>query len=156
DWLAENGVGAWLIPSEFMDVNYGEVLRRYLSHHVQLLQMHRFDPSDVQFADALVSSAVVIFRRRIPSEHHSVLISHGGSVAAPATGQRINLSTLRSTRKWSQLFTSGTVRNPDRRPLSTLFTIKRGIATGANDFFILPRRELARLEIDEQFVKPIL
>lgn len=157
DWLAENGIGVWLIPSEFMDVNYGEVLRRYFSHHVELLRMHRFDPSDVQFADALVSSAVVIFRRRRPSEHHTVLISHGGSVATPLTEQRINLSTLRSTRKWSQLFTSETIRSVDRRrPLSTLFTIKRGIATGANDFFILPRRELAGLGIDEQFVKPIL
>jgi hypothetical protein len=49
------------------------------------------------------------------------------------------------------------VRNLEsRRPLSSLFIIKRGIATGANDFFILPRRELARRGIDEQFVKPIL
>src|SRR5437764_11522392 len=61
NWLAENGIGAWLIPSEFMDVNYGEVFKRYLSHQVALLQVHRFDPTDVQFADALVSSAVVIF-----------------------------------------------------------------------------------------------
>jgi adenine-specific DNA-methyltransferase len=37
-----------------------------------------------------------------------------------------------------------------------LFTIKRGIATGANNFFILPRRELADHGIHERFVKPIL
>lgn len=157
NWLADDGIGAWLIPSEFMDVNYGEVLRHYLSHQVELLQMHRFDPSEVQFEDALVSSAVLIFRRRKPSELNTVLISRGGSVAAPTASSHVDLSTLRSSRKWSQLFTPGSGRSLDRRrPLSVLFSIKRGIATGANDFFILPRRELAQLEIDEQFVKPIL
>ena len=157
NWLAENGIGAWLIPSEFMDVNYGVVLKRYLSYQVTLLQVHRFDPTDVQFADALVSSAVVIFRRRKPSEHHTVLISHGGSVAAPTNSLQVSVPTLRSSNKWSQLFNPRPIRRPDRPlPLSTLFSVKRGIATGANDFFIVPRRELARLEIDEQFVKPIL
>ena len=157
EWLAENGIGAWLIPAEFMDVNYGEVLRRYLSCHVELLQMHRFDPTEVQFADALVSSAVVILRRRKPSEQHAVVVSHGGSVAAPKGSEHVELSRLRSSCKWSQLFTSRSGLAEGRGcPLSSLFIIKRGIATGANDFFILPRRELARLEIDEQFVKPIL
>jgi methylase of polypeptide subunit release factors len=28
-WLAEDGLSVWLVPSEFMDVNYGAVLRHY-------------------------------------------------------------------------------------------------------------------------------
>ena len=56
--MADGGIAAWLIPSEFMDVNYGGVLRQYLTHRVQLIRVHRFDPDDVQFDDALVSSAV--------------------------------------------------------------------------------------------------
>ena len=40
---------------------YGSVLRTYLSRNVTLLQIHTFDAADVQFADALVSSAVVVF-----------------------------------------------------------------------------------------------
>lgn len=30
DWLADDGLAGWLVPSEFMDVNYGVPLRRYL------------------------------------------------------------------------------------------------------------------------------
>ena len=52
-WLAENGLAAWLIPSKFMDVNYGDEVKRYLTERVSLLQIHRFCPSDVQFDDAL-------------------------------------------------------------------------------------------------------
>lgn len=61
--MAEGGVAGWLVPSEFMDVNYGKGVKYYLLSRVTLLHIHRFDPNDVQFADALVSSAVVWFRK---------------------------------------------------------------------------------------------
>ncbi|MGD0788900.1 MAG: class I SAM-dependent methyltransferase [Terracidiphilus sp.] len=68
DWMEDRGLAAWLIPSEFMDVNYGVTLRRYLTESVTLVHIHRFRPSDVQFTDALVSSAVVIFRKSPPPD----------------------------------------------------------------------------------------
>jgi hypothetical protein len=157
-WLAEGGIAAWLIPSEFMDVNYGESLRRYLSHQVSLLHIHRFEPSDVQFADALVSSTVVILRRRKPSDNDEVVVSHGGHISAPHHSRKIAVAALRGNPKWSRIFNEGeSLKAPSsENPLSLLFTIKRGIATGANNFFILPRREFAERGIDECFVKPIL
>jgi adenine-specific DNA-methyltransferase len=109
-WLAEDGLAAWLIPSEFMDVNYGESLRRYFSRQVSLLRIHRFDPSDVQFADAMVSSAVVIFRRRIPSEHHTVGVSHGGSVSDPHVCVNVPATSLQTSSKWSRLFSGGSLQ----------------------------------------------
>ena len=63
-WMKKNGIAGWLIPSEFMDVNYGQAVKDYLLNEVTLLQVHRFDPSDVQFHDALVSSAVVWFKNK--------------------------------------------------------------------------------------------
>jgi adenine-specific DNA-methyltransferase len=68
-WMIEGAVAGWLIPSEFKDVNYGLAVKRYLLDRVTLLHIHRFDPNDIQFADALVSSAVVWFRK---SSHHEV------------------------------------------------------------------------------------
>jgi adenine-specific DNA-methyltransferase len=155
-WLADDGLAAWLIPSEFMDVNYGESLRRYFSHHVSLLRVHRFDPSDVQFADALVSSAVVIFRRRTPSNNHKVQVSHGGSVSDPLCCVDVPVTSLQANPKWSRLFNGSSLAPGSETPLSLLFKVNRGIATGANNFFILPRRELAERGIHERFVKPIL
>ena len=29
-WMAKGGLAGWLIPSEFMDVNYGSAVKRYL------------------------------------------------------------------------------------------------------------------------------
>jgi len=75
--LAPGAVSAWLIPTEFMDVNYGSALREYLNSEVSLIRIHRFDPSDVQFDDALVSSAVVIFKTCAPmtiTKHSSLTV----------------------------------------------------------------------------------
>jgi len=66
-WLAPDAISCWLVPSEFMDVNYGLAIKWYLLDRVTLLHIHRFDPGDLQFADALVSSAIVCFRNTAPA-----------------------------------------------------------------------------------------
>src|SRR5262249_24618916 len=77
-WMEDGGLAGWLIPSEFMNVNYGLAVKQYLLERVTLLHIHRFDPSDVQFADALVSSAIVWFRKTPPPRNHSVRFTFGG------------------------------------------------------------------------------
>ena len=80
DWMTNEGLGGWLVPSEFMDVNYGKEVKRYLLNQVTLLRIHRFDPSEVQFKDAFVSSAVVWFRKEIPRPNHKVEFTYGGTL----------------------------------------------------------------------------
>jgi len=95
DWMEESGLGIWLIPSEFMDVNYGISLRQYLTERVTLLHIHRFCPTDVQFTDALVSSAVVVFRNSLPAPGDSARFSFGGEIQRPQIEACIPLETLR-------------------------------------------------------------
>jgi predicted RNA methylase len=156
-WLADDGFASWLIPSEFMDVNYGEAVKRYLTEQVTLLHIHRFCPSDVQFDDALVSSAVVTFEKRKPDPDHEVLFSFGGTLTKPAKSGKIGLADLRETAKWSSL--PGTGNNGRWKHLAVLgdfFTVKRGIATGNNSFFIVHRARLRELGIPPSCVRPIL
>jgi adenine-specific DNA-methyltransferase len=80
EWMEEQGLAVWLIPSEFMDVNYGLTLRRYLTERVMLLHIHRFCPTDVRFTDALVSSAVVVFRKSPPPPGHAARFSFAGPI----------------------------------------------------------------------------
>src|SRR5258706_452257 len=42
-WVSDGGMCIWLVPSEFMDVNYGAPLKEYLLTKVTILRMHRFD-----------------------------------------------------------------------------------------------------------------
>ncbi|WDT77899.1 MAG: N-6 DNA methylase (plasmid) [Candidatus Manganitrophus sp.] len=156
DWMEEGGLAAWLIPSEFMDVNYGVTLRRYLTERVTLLQIHRFCPTDVQFTDALVSSAVVIFRKSPPLPDHAARFSFAGPIDNPRSAANIPLKVLQVSRKWTQFPINITASVDAEHTLGDLFTIKRGLATGANDFFILSESDIREWKIPSSFLKPIL
>ncbi len=156
DWMEEGGLAVWLIPSEFMDVNYGATLRRYLTEHVTLLQIHRFCPTDVQFTDALVSSAVVIFRRSTPPSGHAARFSFAGPIERPQNEALVPIDMLRRSRKWTQFPTSTTVGTTGEPTLGDIFAIKRGLATGANSFFMLAEADVENWQIPRPFLKPIL
>jgi adenine-specific DNA-methyltransferase len=185
-WLAEHGVAGWLVPSEFMDVNYGRAVKRYLLDRVTLLHIHRFDPRDVQFADALVSSAVVWLRNAPCPKDHEVSFTFGGSLLAPRIRRDVPLGALTLEGKWTRLAANavrgmGAIARPRVRTrhrsvagapagngrmvglpgesvpaLSTFFRITRGIATGDNGFFILPERRIAELGLPKEVFTAIL
>ncbi len=157
-WMAQDALAIWLIPSEFMDVNYGRPLKEYLLKQVTLLRIHRFDPNAVQFDDALVSSAVVVFRNSPPPAKHVAQFTYGGQLAAPSLKRVLPIAELRTEAKWTRLVhaSEGRVATKGHAKLADLFTIKRGIATGANDFFVLPESRADELELPRRFLKPIL
>ena len=94
-WMADGGLAGWLVPSEFMGVNYGEPIKRYLLDRVTLLHIHRFDPNEVQFGDALVSSSVVWFTNKKPPNGHRVRMTYGGSLLRPRLERLVPAETLR-------------------------------------------------------------
>ena len=157
-WLAPKGIGGWLIPSEFMDVNYGRALKQYLLERVTLLRIHRFDPNEVQFGDALVSSAVVWLRHEPPSPGHRIEFTYGGSLSHPKAVSHVSADALQQESKWSR-FPLARERTAAARMgpmLSDLFAIKRGLATGANGFFILSAEKARANAIPREFLTPIL
>ncbi len=145
--MEEDGLALWLIPSEFMDVNYGSTLRRYLTECVTLLQIHRFCPTDVQFTDALVSSAVVIFRKSPPPLGHAVRFSFAGLLEQPQCEAAVPLDMLKRSRKWTHFPARTRQTVSEDLKLGDLFAIKRGLATGANSFFILTEAEVEEWKI---------
>ncbi len=157
-WMKVNGLAGWLIPSEFMDVNYGRQVKQYLLTQVTLLRIHRFDPQDVQFGDALVSSAVVWFRKATPPANHVVELSYGGTLNNPKVIKLVPADALRMAAKWTRLplLPDEAAGGLPRLRLSDLFRISRGVATGANDFFILTSEQVSKYKLPGQFLTPIL
>lgn len=158
NWMSKQGLAGWLIPSEFMDVNYGKQVKEFLLSKVTLLHIHRFNPSEVQFNDALVSSAVVWFKNDAPPTNHIVEFSYGGTLLKPSISKQVSAVTLAGAIKWSGFPNNyyEIIRNNDDKNLGDFFAIKRGIATGANDFFVLSQEKAEKLKIPKQFLKPLL
>jgi adenine-specific DNA-methyltransferase len=160
-WMEEGGYAAWLVPSEFMDVNYGAALKRFLIERVTLIRAHRFDPQEVQFEDALVSSVVLVFRKVPALAGHRAEFTFGGTFSSPQAREWLPLDQLRASRKWT-VYPSHP--SNDRRTssggngpvLGDFFRIQRGIATGSNKFFILERREAEKRGLPKSYLRPIL
>ena len=95
-WLADGALSCWLIPSEFMDVNYGKAVKQYLLECVDLLCVHKFKADDVQFDDALVSSTIVFFRKGEPSGK-DIEFSCGEDVNAPSKRNMVERIILLGT-----------------------------------------------------------
>ncbi len=155
-WMAEGCIAGWLIPSEFMDVNYGTSVKHYLLSKVTLLHIHRFDPNDVQFSDALTSSAVVWIRNESPRNGHKVRFTFGGTLQNPKLDRIVPVEVLRRSRKWTQYPMNQACQTAYGPVLSDFFAIKRGLVTGNNNFFILSEHEIRRRELPIEAFKPIL
>jgi hypothetical protein len=155
-WMDDGAVAGWLIPSEFMDVNYGKAIKTFLLSEVELFRVHRFNPADVQFGDALVSSAVVWFKKKKPA-NRSVMFSYGGSLKTPQVSKDISVDVLHKESKWTR-FPCQPQRtgNPTAPKLKDYFDVKRGIATGNNDFFIMEESRISELGLPFEFFRPVL
>ena len=156
-WLAPDAVCGWLIPSEFMDVNYGTAIKEYLLNRVHLLRIHRYDPENSMFSDALVSSCALWFKNERIDGDYEIEFSFGGTHTAPIRSRNIKRSDLIQERKWTR-FPEKEIRNGEDigETLGDFFRIKRGLATGDNSFFIMPLDKIAELGMDMSFFKPIL
>jgi hypothetical protein len=112
----------------------------------------------LQFDDALVSSAVVWFKKEPPPNEHSVNFTFGGTLEKPEISSFVSTTDLRNASKWTKYphKPTSTAQDTKGKKLSDFFEIKRGLATGANEFFILTPEQITQYNIPAQFLLPIL
>lgn len=161
-WLCRDGVAAWLIPSIFFQSKYGKAIRQYLLNNVQLIRLHVYDYIERQFENAQTSTAIVVFKKCLPIDTAKITISHGTSISNSKiiVTDRRELSEISGN--WREIiFKNSGEENIDNRnsckiTFKDLFDIKRGIATGANSFFVMERSKAKELEIPDIALKPLL
>lgn len=157
-WLRSDGIAAWIIPSEFLVTHYGRTLREYLSRHVTLLRIHSYEPEDTLFDNAMTSTTAIIYRKSRPAMTNETVMSHGGSMMLPKKRERIPLKTLTSAERWSfqgLLHSDANSTAPSVR-LGDIFDIRRGLATGANSWFVLSSQQAVDLRVPSKWIKPVI
>jgi hypothetical protein len=136
--LAQPGdYGAFITAAEWLDVNYGSVLRRMLADGMGGTAVHIIDPSEQPFADALTTAAITCFR--VGSRPTGIImrsVDSLGDLAPLGRGRTVAWHEIAGARKWS-LF----VREQKQAPtgfieLGELFRVHRGQVTGGNDVWI--------------------
>lgn len=155
-WLKNGAIACWILPSEFMDVNYGRQLKNYLLNTVKLIKIHRYDPLEVQFSDALVTSTIVWYTNLKTEDDYYVEFTYGGTHSKPNVNKKIKKSELIKEDKWTRFPNKDIRKSIKTHTIGDFFTVNRGLATGDNSFFIIDKETIEKLNLKYDYLQPIL
>jgi hypothetical protein len=153
-WLQSAGISAWLVPNEFLDVNYGVKMKEFLLDKVKLLRVHRYSPETSQFSDAFVTSIIVFYTTGKTAG--TIEFTAGENIEEPSFQRMVCRSRVSPQDKWSSYFRLNTQKTNTQKHLGDFFTVKRGVSTGANKYFILDEEKIKDIELPRTFLSPIL
>lgn len=155
--LELHGRAAFIVPSEFLATGYGIQVKRFLIDSRRLQHLILFDTANRIFPEATTTACVLLFGQGTQA---TVSVSHLSGIEQaerfhaicaghPADADiRLPYEQLDAASNWQNLGLaksdlSGFV------PLCKFGRVKRGIATGANEFFALGRDEVQRLTLSD-------
>ena len=95
-------------------------------------------------------------KNKKPSTDHKVKFTFGNTISQPLHEKEISIEILANEPKWTRFPTFSQRQETSTLKLGDFFKIKRGIATGDNKFFIIPREKIEQLNLPIEYFRPIL
>lgn len=170
--LKPGGRAAVIVPGEWTNANFGMALKRYLLSNGYLDAVVYFSNLSEQFEDALTTAAILLIEKPASKvskrdTFESYFVEHGEHFDGL---RRIVLDNAKSVEgvihrtflyrdvveleKWDKVLRDGMAeQRAGFGPLSTVASSRRGIATGANDFFHLSDADVVRLKLRRSNLK---
>lgn len=129
--------GAYITAAEWIDVNYGSVLRQMLADGLGGASLHVIDPVARPFADALTTGAITCFQiGRRPEQFTINAVDSLDALADLSQGAALDWGALDQTPRWSIHIRKRTKPDAGDIELGELFRVHRGQVTGANAVWI--------------------
>lgn len=129
--------GTFITSAEWMDVNYGRLVRDLLLGPLGGQSLHVLEPSIEVFADTATTAAIACFK--VGEQPQSIKVRRVESVTdlgRLGKGRTISRERLAEANRWSAL-TRVTPKLPDGYiELGELCRVHRGTVTGANDVWV--------------------
>ena len=162
--LDDNGRMAYILPSEFLNAGYGKIVKSSLLQGGNLHSIIQIECEREAFADATTSVCIVLVDKSISYDSvafRSVAsLSELKSVMSCKPVREILVEDLDPKDKWGRYFISEhdsvSIVHESFVKLSSYGRFTRGIATGANEFFVLSKSDIDRLGLPEKVCKPCI
>lgn len=167
--LSAGGRAAYLIPSEFLNSDYGTLVKKHLLDTGSLRFIILFDYNENIFNNALTTSCILLLSKDTAAKSVTFIkVSKAEDLRDVSTDlasyptDRVNdeavlQSNIEHTVKWRAYYQR---RNGESFknlvPLSTYGKIVRGIATGDNDYFTFNEEKQEKYKIKDEFLLPCL
>lgn len=153
--LSPSGRLAYIMPLEFLNTGYGAIVKQQLIESRHLFAILRLDCEKDVFPDVTTSIGIVLFDKAV--NHASAKFYSLKSVDDLAALQgvdavsEVSFESLDPKCKWLPLFHKNAfaVDSGKSTVLSSFGRFSRGIATGANQFFVLRPSSARKFSIEE-------
>jgi adenine-specific DNA-methyltransferase len=129
--------GAFITSAEWMDVNYGSVLRELLLAQLGGTEIHVLEPDSTPFADADTTGAITCFE--IGSKPEAIRLRRVPSpleLGSLGLGRSVSRARLAESNRWSVLTRTPTTVTEGFIELGELCRVHRGTVTGANKVWV--------------------
>jgi adenine-specific DNA-methyltransferase len=130
-------IGTFITSAEWLDVNYGRLVRQLLLDRLGGISLHVLEPDSAPFSDAATTGAITCFR--LGSRPRSMRVRRVGTVGdlgRLSDGHPISRQRLAEANRWSVL-TRVTPKLPEGYvELGEICRVHRGAVTGANDVWV--------------------
>lgn len=136
--MKEDGRLAYIIPSEFLNADYGVEVKRALLKSGVLKHVIVVDFTQCAFDDALTTACILLCEKDGCSNvvHFSNIRDVEDLCSSLTSHTTYNTCELDPEVKWKQYYESSRSSKYDHLvPFSTFAKVTRGIATGANNYF---------------------
>lgn len=160
---------AYIVPSEFLNSDYGKLVKAQLIKSNTLRHIIVINFEENVFDDALTTASIILCASDNKDDH--VKFSNVYSLddlekieqnisAYPNSSkadEAINISELNPEIKWRKYYQKqNSVKFKHLVPFTNFGKVMRGIATGANDYFVFNKSKAAEFSISEKYLLPCI
>lgn len=160
--VEENGYIVFLTPSEYLQTEYGNTLKRLFKEKFRIEKFIKLD-WDENIFDAVTTLCITVLQKKSDTDSNTVdfyVSDEPDSLESTLenTPRSICQNKLDHTEKWTKYFKEITYTQylDSTVPLDTFAETKRGISTGYNEYFTFTDSELTDKEIEQKYIKPVL
>lgn len=157
--LQEGGRLAYIIPSEFLNSDYGVEVKRALVESNTLQHIIVVDFTECAFDDALTTACILLCERMTGSVkvRFSLVNNIEGLSNCFSEYVEFNTSELDAKIKWKAYYEEGnSCKYNHLVPFSKFAKVCRGIATGANDYFTFKPSKVDEYDVPEECLMPCI
>ncbi|AWE43315.1 SAM-dependent methyltransferase [Actinobaculum sp. 313] len=147
-------IGSFITSSEWLDVNYGQLIRDLLVGPLSVSSLHVLSPTSLPFDDATVTGTITCFEVGVNAPDVRIqTVESISSLDDLSAGFPISRQRLAETSRWS-VITRVTPKLPDGYvELGELARVHRGTVTGANKVWVTARDAV---DLPDDFLFPAI
>lgn len=166
--LNNGGRAAYIIPSEFLNSDYGKLVKTYLIKNKLLRYVLIFDFEENVFDDALTTASILLFANdndKAEVEFINIktlqdltnLETQFQSYPNIKSSNAIPFSELNPEIKWRAYYQKqNALQFKNLIPFAEYGKVVRGIATGANEYFTFNLSKAKEFDIPEKYLLPCI